>query len=303
MHIDLETGISLKIEGTLGEYQTLPVDALIKISQSLQELVLSIAKNDIDASETIDLNNFKLELIDFTKSSSVPKFAFTNRKTTTVTGDTLKQRKEVNEKFNLILFIANTGDYYQLRDAYPKAKERNEIVEKVYDFTNSFKDSPVKIFGQTQDDSYKIHKFKTKVKKNLLVVIKEEPKEKTAEKAFATVKITSTGNKERRKIQKVYKTANNSLSYSPKVMNINGKQYIFNYPLRCLFQEEEDFFVINNEQLGIIGTGMTQTEAEQNFNEEFDFLYTRLNSLSNDKIGKSLLNSKTIINLVVKQVI
>jgi hypothetical protein len=303
MQIDLEKGISLKIEGELGKYQTLSVDALIKISQTLQELVLSIAKNDLDASQTIDLSNFKLELDEFTKSSAVPRFVFTQRVAPTF-DDFEEQRKDVNKKVNDILSLATTGNYYELRDMYPNASVRNEIVEHVYNFTNSFKGSPVKIYGLTQgDSSYKIQKFKPEVRKNLLVEIKEVAKDKSDEKAFATVKITKTGNKTRNQIQKVYKTHHNSLSYSPEVMNINGKQYIFNYPLRCLFEEEDNFFVINNEQLGIIGTGMTQEEAEENFNEEFDFLYNRLNSLNDDKLGKNMLNAKTIINLVVKEVI
>jgi len=69
--IDLQKGISLKIEGELGKFQTLPIESLIKIAESLQELVLSIAKYDLPVNEAINLSNFKLELTDFQKGSAV----------------------------------------------------------------------------------------------------------------------------------------------------------------------------------------------------------------------------------------
>ncbi|MBC6426959.1 MAG: hypothetical protein GDA51_10955 [Ekhidna sp.] len=71
MAIDLQKGISLKIEGELEKFQTLPIESLIKIAESLQELVLSIAKYDLPVNEAINLSNFKLELTDFQKGSAV----------------------------------------------------------------------------------------------------------------------------------------------------------------------------------------------------------------------------------------
>ncbi len=82
MAIDLQKGISLKIEGELGKFQTLPIDSLTKIAESLQELVMSIAKYDLPTNEAIDLNNFKLELTDFQKSSAIPYFCFNSKNST-----------------------------------------------------------------------------------------------------------------------------------------------------------------------------------------------------------------------------
>jgi hypothetical protein len=97
MDFDLEKGISFKIEGELGKYQTLPIDALIEIAESFQNLVLSIAKNDLSSDNSIDYNNFKIELDDFTKSSSVPSFIFTPRIQHT-TSDYKEQRNLINTK-------------------------------------------------------------------------------------------------------------------------------------------------------------------------------------------------------------
>lgn len=86
-------------------------------------------------------------------------------------------------------------------------------------------------------------------------------------------------------------------------MNVSGKTYIFNRPLIYLIEEEDGFFVVNNEMLGIIGTGKTKYEVENNFKEEFNFLYDRLNLLTDDKLGKYFLNLKTIMKDIVKEVI
>jgi hypothetical protein len=305
MAIDLQKGISLKIEGELGKFQTLPIESLIKIAESLQELVMSIAKYDLPANEAIDLNNFKLELTDFQKGSAIPSFVLTQRVQSVIT-DYQIQREEVTKKLNSLFAISDKGNYADLLELYPEHFKRNEIVEKLYDFTSSFKNSPVSIYekGNVNEDSerYTPKKFKSSTKNSLIVAVKEVKKEKSEEKAFARIKVTKSGGKTTNRIEEVISTAKHSLSYSPEIININKKQYILNYPLRCLFEKEDGYYVINNEQLDIIGTGLTQDDAEQNFNEEFDYLYNRLNSLEDNQLNIRLLRIKTVLNSFVKQV-
>ncbi|WP_299892334.1 hypothetical protein [uncultured Lacinutrix sp.] len=305
MAIDLQKGISLKIEGELGKFQTLPIESLIKIAESLQELVMSIAKYDLPTNESIDLNNFKLELTDFQKGSAIPSFVLTQR-VQPVISDYQNQRKEVTKKLNTIFAISDKGNYNDLRDLYPEHFKRNEIVEKLYGFTSSFKNSPVSIYEKgnisQESEKYRPKKFKASTKKSLIVDVKEVKEEKLEEKAFARIKVTKKGGKTRNSIEEVISTAKHSLSYSPEIININRKQYILNFPLRCLFAKEDDYYVINNEQLDIIGTGETQDEAEQNFNEEFDYLYNRLNSLKDNQLNKRLLRIKGVLNSFVKEV-
>lgn len=305
MAIDLQKGISLKIEGELGKFQTLPIESLIKIAESLQELVMSIAKYDLPTNESIDLNNFKLELTDFQKGSAIPSFVLTQR-VQPVISDYENQRKEVTKKLNTIFEISDKGNYSDLRDLYPEHFKRNEIVEKLYDFTSSFKNSPVTIYekGSINEESekYRPKRFKASTKKSLIVDVKEIKEEKLEEKAFARIKVTKKGEKTRNIIEEIISTAQHSLSYSPEVINVNKKQYILNFPLRCLFAKEDDYYVINNEQLDLIGTGETQDEAEQNFNEEFDYLYNRLNSLKDNQLNKRLLRIKSVLNSFVKEV-
>lgn len=307
MKLDLEKGISLKIEGELGKFQTLPVDSLIKIAEGLQELILSIAKHDLPANEAIDLNNFKLELSEFSKGSAIPSFIFSPRIQNTIGADYQVQRSNISEKINNIFEITNSGNYNDLVKLYPEYSKRNEIVDSLYNFTSSFKNSPVMIFERGKDfdssEKFAVKKFKSSLKNDLMVSVKKIEDEKTEEKAFARIKVTKKGSKTTNKIEEIISTSKHSLSYSPEVINIKNKQYILNYPLRCLFEKEDDYYVINNEQLDIIGTGLTQDEAEQNFNEEFDYLYTRLNSLDNNSLNNRLSRVKSVLNSFVKEVI
>ena len=114
MAIDLQKGISLKIEGELGKFQTLPIESLIKIAESLQELIMSIAKYDLPANQAIDLNNFKLELTDFQKGSAIPSFELTQRVQPVIAGYQ-NQRTEVTKKLNTIFEISDKGNYADLK--------------------------------------------------------------------------------------------------------------------------------------------------------------------------------------------
>lgn len=307
MKLDLEKGISLKIEGELGKFQTLPVDSLIKIAESLQDLVLSIAKYDLPADESIDLNNFKLELSEFTKSSAVPTFVFNQNIQTTIHSEYTSQRRKITEKLNNILEVSDNGDYKLLNELYPEFNKRNEIVNSLYNFTSSFKNSPVSVYERGYIDKtevkYSIKKFKSNVKNDLIVTVKNIDIDKIEEEAFARIKVTTKGNKITNRIEEVLSNSKHSLSYSPEIINSNLKQYILNFPLRCSFEHEDGYYIINNEQLGIVGTGESQDDAEDSFNEEFDYLYLKLNSMDNNNLSNKLIRIKNVINSFVKEIL
>ena len=54
--------------------------------------------------------------------------------------------------------------------------------------------------------------------------------------------------------------------------------------------------------LDIVGTGKTIDEAENNFSEEFNFVYTRYNQLPETKLGDRLKRIKTILNSLVQKI-
>lgn len=312
MKIDLIKGISIQIAGELGKYNSLPIETLIKIAQDLQELIKTIAKYDISVDDFLNVENFKLEIIGFDKGSAVPKFAFTQRPEYVIGENCIKHRTEVNEKFERIIEISNSGDYKQLKVLYPEPIKRNPIVENLSSFVNNFKTSPVfisEIDETTREFKpiYKLNQLKPALKKELITNIVETEntdnmKQNEISDAFGKIKVTKKDGKiVKQRILNIY-PKKYSLEYAPDVINYEQIKYILKYPLRCSFEKEDDYFVIQSEMLGIIGTGQTEDDAENSFQEEFDFVYNRFNSLPDEFLSKHNLLIKNLINHLVEKI-
>jgi len=303
--IDLNSGAFIEIGGELGKYNSLPIDVLVKLAQDLQELVFTLAKYDLPTNESIDLNNFKIELVGFTRGSAVPKFAYSPR-TENKTGINWQvHRNTVNDKLEKLIAVSDTGDYGKIIELYPEPIKRNPIVENLYSFVNSFGTAPVSFVEYDEVNEkitpiYKINRFKPAVKKELISEIKDiaEAVSETDE-AVGKIKISKRDGKITRKIIDIYSGKRFSLEYAPDVIVTETKNYILKYPLRCLFEKEDDYFVIQSEMLGIIGTGLTEDEAEKSFTEEFDFIYNRLKTLDDN----SLTNHNRLIKNILTQII
>lgn len=196
MKIDLNSGAFIEIVGELGKYNSLPIDILIKLAQDFQELVYTLAKYDLPANESIDLNNFKIELVGFTKGSAVPKFAYSPRNENKSGQNWQVHRNAVNEKFEKLVEVSNTGDYGKIIELYPEPIKRNPIVENLYSFVNNFGNAPVSFVDYDEVNEkitplYKINRFKPALKKEMTseyVEIKDEETE--ISDAVGKIKIT-----------------------------------------------------------------------------------------------------------------
>ena len=305
MKVDLNKGINIRIEGELGRFNSIPVDALIKISQNLQELIISIAINDIIETDTFDLNNFKIELSGFRVGSAVPQFTFTQRVNPTI-NDIWKQRKSVSEKFDKLIGIANEGRYDDLKNLYPDSQRRNDMVNTIYGFVNSFGAAPVSFVDISESNAiyeiYKIKKFTPETKKELLTELNQIVEEKEENYAVAKIKLTTSGKTTKKKIEEIYTKSNTTLAYSPDIIVHDNVSFILNFPLRCSLEKENGYFIIQSELLDIVGTGETQDDAEINFAEEFSFIFKRYNELDVSKLSERILQIKNILNYLVKEV-
>ena len=308
MKLDLNKGTYIEIGGELGMYNTLPIDVLIKLAQDLQELIMSLAKHDLPSTDLINLDNFKIELVDFKKGSAVPKFAFTPRVENKVGQNWEIHRKQISDKFQNLIEVSDSGNYGKIIELYPEPERRNDIVENLYSFINDFGNAPVN-FVEFDDKSdkiiqlYKVNKFKPSVKKTLIADIKETKKDEAeTDEAVGKIKIIKTGNKIKKRIITTYSQSKYSLEYAPEIIIAGDSKYILKYPLRCLFEKEDDYFVIQSEMLGIIGTGLTEDDAEQSFNEEFDFIYNKLYSLDNEKLTNHNILIKSILDHIVEKI-
>lgn len=308
MKLDLNTGVFIQIGGELGKYNSLPIDTLIKIAQDLQGLVVTIAKYDLPACDILDLNNFKIELFDFKKGSAIPKFGFTPRDENKIGVDWLIHRKTVIEKFENLIEISNSGNYEKIIELYPEPVVRNPIVENLYAFVNDFGTAPVNFVDFDEKTKkitpiYKINKFKNTTKKGLISeIINIKNSESETNEAVGRIKITIKDGKTSRKIMNSYSNTKYSLEYAPILIIAGQLKYFLKHPLRCLFEKEDNYFVIQSELLGIIGTGLTEDEAENSFADEFDYVYQRFNSLDNKSLTKHNLLIKNNINQLVEKV-
>ena len=201
MKLDLNNGAYIQIGGELGKYNSLPIETLIKIAQDLQALVMTIAKLDLPSSETINLDNFKIELVDYKKGSAIPKFAFTPRIENKVGHKWQIHRNLVNEKFEKLVEISNSGNYDSLKVLYPEPVKRNPIVENLYSFVNDFGTAPVNFVDIDESTEritpiFKIHRFKPASKKELITEINETQNlELETDEAVGKIKITRKGGK------------------------------------------------------------------------------------------------------------
>jgi len=306
MKIDLNKGVYIEIGGELGKNNSIPIDSLIKFAQDFQNLLFNIAKYDLPSDEAIDLVNFKIELTDFKKGSALPQFAFSRRTEETIGNTLLEHRNKVSQRFEQLIDISDKGDYTKLRDLYPEPFKRNIIINGLYSFVNDFGKSPVAFVDFVEEKKeilthYKINRFKPEIKKELLSEISDQEILIAEEgSAFAKVKLTKTREgKMRKKITQLYTQKNISLNYAPEVIETENKKYILKFPLRCFFEKDEDYYVIQSEMLDIIGTGQTEDEAAENFAQEFDFIYNRYNEFADDKLSNHLRLVKSILNQII----
>lgn len=308
MKIDLLNGAYLQIGGELGKYNSLPIDVLVKVAQHLQELISSIAQFDLPDSEFLNPDNFRIEIVDFKKGSAVPAFAFSQRSEYRVGTDCEHQRTFVNEKFEQIIELADTGHYMKLVEMYPDVQSRNPIVEKVYAFVNDFGNSPVSFvdynkLNDTVTPIYKLNKFKSATKKDLIAiscdVLSEKPE---TELAIGKIKLyKKKSGKTKMRIVSVFPKKYNA-EYAPSVIVGESSKYILKYPLRCKFEKVDDFFVIESEMLGLIGTGYSEDEAELAFSEEFDYLFMKLSSLGESEFTKHNRFIKNVLEYYIEKV-
>jgi hypothetical protein len=303
--IDLNEGILIEVDGEYGKYNTMPIDGLISLAQNLQNLIDAIVKVDLEAQETLDLQNFRIELSGYYKNSSVPEFVFTKRIQTTV-GDTIERQREiVNNKIGVILNISNSGNYLLLNDIYKVPQQRTPIVSALFDFAHSCGTSPISIVDKVKDGfskKYEIGVFKKEVKDKLISRVVEEPGAKESTMVCGLVKVTKNKNKEQKKLVETFSNTQVSLSYATNKIVFQDRIYNLVDQLSCVYEKIDNYYSIKHDMLGIIGTGETESEAIESFSEEFDYAYNRYNELNDDQLTERLKFIKLFLNhLVITQ--
>jgi hypothetical protein len=125
---------------------------------------------------------------------------------------------------------------------------------------------------------------------------------RTARSSFSVARVkltTDAKGKRQASIAEVFDHKKTSLSHSPSVIKWNQRVYNLRWPLRCLLESDKYDYAIQNEMLGVIGTGKSVAEAEKSFNEEFDLMYRRYTKMPDSKMTQHLQQVKGIIDYLV----
>lgn len=309
MNLNFQKGVSFQIEGEMGKFNTLPIEVLVKIAENLQSLIKNIAIADVSDESALDLNAFKIELSAFRAGSAVPEFVFTPRVQEVITGDVQKQRELVNTRFENLISISTLGNFDKINEEYPNPAIRNNIVESFYDFSNSFGKSPVKIVDFSAENKivplYPLNKISSEIKHKLVSPTGESDNTSPIEEIiFARQKRITKGDRSRVLTLDQY-SPNESISicYAPEIIESENKVYHLNFPIRCNLEHEDDQYFISCEMLDIFSSGATQNEAQENFNIEFDFVYSRYIELDDEELSNKNLNIKKLLIYFVRSIV
>ena len=121
--------------------------------------------------------------------------------------------------------------------------------------------------------------------------------------AVGNIEVKRKGDNVEMKVTSFFEDRYAGLSYSPDSILHNGTTYQLYYPIRCKLSKEEDYYLIESEQLDIVATGRTIAEAERNFAEEFDYIFKRYNELPDMNLSDKIKRVKKVLEAMIQKVI
>lgn len=306
--LELDKELLLRI-GSEGSAHTVSWEVMKNVGDKLEALILSVAKNNINGLGNISLDNFKLDFSGFYNGSPVPSWKFNSHPIASIFNDDVI-RKSVIEDFTEIVRNVDTGNYQQIADKYVNPSAKNDIVKKIYEFTNSAGDIPVSILRRQSNNKFKkvysVRRLNKSIYDQLIVrettphPIDNQPLESTAV-AKVILKQNKTG-KMSRKTSAIYDDKEATLSLKYDFVETGSKRYIFNFPLLFQLSQEGKGTIIENEQLDLYAAGSTMNEAKKSLFDQFDHTYCRLNELSNDQLSEYLLQVKQYYSFIIKSI-
>ncbi|HCN84958.1 MAG TPA: hypothetical protein DIT07_15275 [Sphingobacteriaceae bacterium] len=306
--LDLEKEILIRI-GKENDDHAISWDVLKNVGNKLEDLILTIAKYNLDSAVPVNLDNFKLDFSGFYNGSAVPAFRLNTHPIPSLFNED-KARKVVIANFSNLVSNVDKGNYQAIADEYTMPGVKNDIIHKVYEFTNSAGTTPVAIVAREGNNKfrkvYSIRRLNKAVYDQLIVkdqfLLMEDvvPYESTAV-ARVIFKKNKAG-KLLRKTSEIYKDKEATLSL--KLDRIETDKVTYNFNIAILFQlyQEGKGIIIENEQLDLYASGLTTEEAKLSLFDQFDHSYKRLNDLKNNQLSAFLLNVKRYYNFIIKSV-
>lgn len=303
--INLDKELLLRI-GSENDEPVVPWDILKSVGDKLEALIQTIAKFSSNPENLTNLNNYKLDFSGFYNGSPVPAFKLNSHPSLSLFNED-NARQAVILDFSRIMNMVDKGNYQAIADGYEQVIAKNEVIRKLYDFTNSAGDIPVTIVKREQEKFlkvYSVRRLKKEVFDKLTVQeITNNQNEKEESTAVAKMIITKAeSGKISRKIAESYddKEAITSLKFDK--ISFFSKTYVFKFPILFQIYSEGQGTIIENEQLDLYASGETKTEAKIELHSQFDNSYRRLNELHDDQLNPKLLEVKKYLNSIIKTV-
>lgn len=309
--VDLTKELLLHIDGEKTKKHTIPWDILRNVGDKLQSLILTLAKYSLDDEDVTTLENFTLEFTGFYEGSATPAFALNTQPTPTLYNSDEKIKQNLNTDFSKVMYLVDKGNFQAIADTYNTEEVSNEVMTKVFDFTNSAGTAPVQIVKRKAKGTgftkvYDIRKL-SKDGYDQLYIKKKEPKliTKTPDQTAVGKVILRQGKtgKVSKKLSELYMENDAVLSLKVDHIVTLNRKYELNTPIYFQFYQEGKGIVIENEQFDLFAAGKTLEQAKQDLNNQFDHTYQRLNELKEEQLSSRLVAIKKYYNFIVKKVI
>lgn len=124
----------------------------------------------------------------------------------------------------------------------------------------------------------------------------------TISKAVANVEIERANGNVLTTVTTVFEDRHADLSYTTDKTIHAGTTFQLYSPIRCKLSKEDDYFVIESEQLDIVGTGKSVTDAEENFAEEFAYIFKRYNELPESSLSEKKRRVKKVLEALILKI-
>jgi hypothetical protein len=307
--VDLTKELLLHIEGGKTQKHTIPWDILRNVGDKLQNLILTLAKYSLDDGDITTLDNFTLEFTGFYDGSATPAFSLNTQPTPTLFNADDKIKNNLNADFSKVMYWVDKGNFQQIADSYNTQDVSNDVITKVFEFTNSAGTAPVQIVRRKANKKGYTKVFNIRrlskdsydqlyIKEKALNLVAKLPDQTAVGKVILR---QGRSGRVSKKISEFY--AENDAVLSLKIDHIATPEtkYELNAPIYFQFYQEGKGIVIENEQLDLFAAGKTLEQAKQDLINQFDHTFKRLNELKDEQLSDRLVAIKKYYNFIVRK--
>ena len=258
LFIDLQKDLYLQVQGHAAESHTLPWDVLRQLGDRLQELVVAIARYDLEGDSVKDLPEIKMEFTGFYPGSAVPAFSLHKPESPTLFYKE-DSAKTISATFSEIMSYVDKGNYQAIANMYATEEVKNDIVSKVYQFTNATGNAPVQVVrkktkGEGFTKVYTIRKLSKEIYDKLItkstkisVVVNDLETD-----AIAKIKLSrSPSGRVKKTTQEIYTDKEGVLSLKLMSVETTNTKYSLSAPIYVQVNKVSKGYLIENEQFDL----------------------------------------------------